>query len=232
MFIVHMAKFKLKQLAIEMREKGTPIKQIAKKLAISTSTASVWCKNVQLTKEQITQIMKVSHDPLYGKRYEYSQKLRQEKEERISNFRRIGIEDIGILNKRELFLVGVGLYWGEGFKKDSQLGFSNSNLEMLLLFIHWLKECCDVQPDRLRIRLGLNIHFEKDEKQIKQIWSEKLQVPLSQFQKTFYQRVAWKKEYIDSKNYLGVVRIRVTKSTELLRKMFGWIEGLAIQRKF
>jgi tmRNA-binding protein len=225
-----MAKMKLKYLAIEMRKKGTPIKQIARNLKISTSTASLWCKEVQLTQSQIAELEKISHDPLYGRRLEYSQALRKEKEKRILLLKNEGMNEIGTLNKRELFLVGVSLYWGEGFKKDSQLGFSNSNPAMLKLFIHWLETCCNITTDRLKVRVGLNINYLKEEDRIKQYWSDTLNIPLSQFQKTFYQKVVMKKEYTDKSNYYGVIRIRISKSTELLRKMFGWIEGLAIQR--
>jgi hypothetical protein len=57
--------------------------------------------------------------------------------------------EIGRITKRELWLIGIALYWAEGGKeKDTSIGsgvrFSNSDPRMILLFIRWLRVCADV----------------------------------------------------------------------------------------
>jgi len=48
------------------------------------------------------------------------------------------------------------------------------------------------------------------------------------FQKPFYQKVKWQKKYDHPENYHGVLRIRVRKSTDFLRKIRGYINGLSL----
>jgi len=48
------------------------------------------------------------------------------------------------------------------------------------------------------------------------------------FQKPFYQKVKWQKQYDHPENYHGVLRIRVRKSTDFLRKICGYINGLSL----
>jgi len=49
---------------------------------------------------------------------------------------------------------------------------------------------------------------------------------VNQFSKPFFQNTKWKKEYENKENYHGVLRIRVRRSIDLLRKIFGYIEGI------
>lgn len=48
-----MAKSKEKNKALILRQNGESIKDIAKRLKISKSTVSLWCRDIKLTSEQI-----------------------------------------------------------------------------------------------------------------------------------------------------------------------------------
>lgn len=48
-----MAKSKEKNKALKLRQQGESIKKIAKKLKIAKSTISLWCRDIELTPEQI-----------------------------------------------------------------------------------------------------------------------------------------------------------------------------------
>jgi len=52
-----MAKSKLKLEARELREKGESIIIISKKLGISKSTVSKWCRDIVLSEEQILKLL-------------------------------------------------------------------------------------------------------------------------------------------------------------------------------
>ena len=106
------------------------------------------------------------------------------------------------------------------------MGFSNSDPSMIRFMMRWLREACEIDADRLRFRLALNDSFKTKTKIIEKYWQELLGVGKNQFQKTFFQKVKWQKIYEHPEEYHGVLRIRVTKSTDLLRKMHGQIEGL------
>jgi len=113
-----MAKSEARIESIKLRKTGKSIKFIAKKLNVSPGSVSTWCKDVKLTKSQLIILEKHAHDPNYGRRLQNSQKQREQKEQKIKNLLDIGAKEIGKLSKRELFLVGIALYWAEGFKKD------------------------------------------------------------------------------------------------------------------
>jgi hypothetical protein len=221
-----MAKSALRLLAREMRKDGLGIKTIAHQLKVSSSTVSLWCRDIQLSQEQIHVLEKRMHDPSYGRRLMYTQKQRKEKEDRISKLFTSGIQDVGCLSDKELFVIGISLYWAEGFKKDSLVGFSNSDSDMIKIFLRWLQVCCNISKNRIKVRLGVNETYVNKTKEIEQYWSKQLHLSLQQFQKPYIQKVQWKKQYDNPNEYHGVLRIRVSKSIELLRRIHGWIEGL------
>ncbi len=224
-----MAKSILKLQARKLRSEGLGIKTIAYQLQVSSSTASLWCRDIRLTPEQITELERRSHDPHYGRRLAHVYKQQQERKEKILTLNLKGIKDIGNLTTKELFAAGVSLYWAEGFKKDSQAGFANSDPSMIKFFIFWLEKCCKIPKQRLKFRLGLNEQYKDQALEIQDYWVQLLEIKADQFQKPYFQKVTWKKIYENPNNYHGVLRIRVSKSTELLRTIHGWIEGLRKQ---
>ncbi len=226
-----MAKSKEKFESIELRKNGESIKSIAKKLNVSPGSVSVWCKDVKLTVDQLKILEKHAHDPNYGRRLQNSQNQRLKKEIKIKELLEKGAEQIEILSKKELFLVGIALYWAEGFKKDTQVGFANSNPEMINLYLRWLYECCGVKIENLIARVTINISHKDRIDEIQSQWSKSTHIPQEYFRKPFYQQFKWKKIYENPNEYYGVLRIKVRKSTDLLRIIHGWIKGLGNQDK-
>lgn len=224
-----MAKFAQKSEAIKLRQTGLSIKNIAKKVDVSVGSVSVWVRDVVLTEVQLKQLFKNARDPFYGNRIKYINKIKKQTDDKIEKLKREGIKEIGSLSKRELFLVGVALYWGEGFKKDSQVGFANSDPKMINLFLKWLRECFNYNIDHLSVRVTLNISHSNRIDEIQNYWSKETNIPISIFRKPFYQNVKWQKIYENPNEYFGVLRVKVLKSKDFLRKIHGFIEGLRLQ---
>lgn len=221
-----MAKSMEKLKAIELRKQGESIKLIAKKLGVSPGSVSVWCRDVTLTIDQIERLERNARDPFYGKRLENVQKQKMLRIEREERLKREGIDEVGRLSKRELFLVGIALYWAEGYKKDSQVGLGSSDPAMMKLYVKWLRECFGYIKDDLLFRVTFNELHKYREKDIIQFWARQFEVGENRFQKPFYQKAKWKKIYENPEEYYGVLRIRVRKSKDFLRKIYGYIEGL------
>ncbi len=221
-----MAKSMLRLKAREMRKQGWGIKTIAHSLNVSSSTVSIWCRDIQLTPLQIIELERRSHDPFYGKRLHHVRKQQAARAERIKMLLQKGVNSVGKLTEKELFTAGISLYWAEGFKKDSQAGFANSDPFMIKFFLYWLETCCKISKERIKLRVGVNEQYKNKISKIEEFWSQLLEIDKSQFQKPFFQKVLWKKVYDNPDDYHGVLRIRITKSTELLRLIHGWIEGL------
>lgn len=221
-----MAKPEKRKLAREMRSNGDSIKHIAGKLEVAQSSVSLWCRDIKLTQNQILNLEKNARDPLYGRRLSYALKQQKAREMKSKVLLERGIEKVGHMSKRELFLTGAALYWAEGFKKDSQAGFANSSPEMLKVFVKWLRVCFGYNVEDLIFRVTLNESHKYRVEEVQRYWSGQLNVSIENFRKPYFQKVKWKKEYDNPEEYFGVLRIKVRKSTDFLREIRGFIEGL------
>ena len=225
-----MAKSIEKLQAIKLRSLGKSIKWIANNLKVSPGSVSLWCRDVKLSRQQINQLEKQGKDPLYGRRLEYAQKQRRDRIEKTERLRIEGVKEVGSLSRREILLVGTALYWAEGYKKDSQVGLGSSDPEMMRLYVKWLTDCFGYTLDDLLFRVTFNIDHKYREEDIINYWSKQFEINPDKFQKSFYQKVKWKKQYDNPGDYYGVLRIRVIRSIDLLRKIKGITE--VIRYKF
>lgn len=225
-----MTKLREKKKARKFRQKGKSIKEIAKKLSVSPASVHKWCQDIILTPLQRKQLDQKAFDAFQKGREKVTQKQRQRRLKEISELKTKGIEEIGKLNEKEFFIAGISLYWAEGFKKDSRLGFANSDPDMIKFFLIWLTENCEVPRESIRLRVGLNISHKNRIKEVEKYWSKMTGFSLSQFQKPFFQKFKWKKKFKEPKKYFGVLRIRANGQRQLFRKIHGWIEGLKLNQ--
>lgn len=223
-----MAKSLQRIKARKLRREGKSIKSIARRLRVSSSTVSLWCKDIKLSPDQIRELERHSRDPLYGKRLENALKQQRKRIEKTLKLKEAGTREIGNLTKRELFLAGAALYWAEGFKKDSQAGLASLDPGAIKFFLRWLRDCFGYTTDNLSLRVTVNISHKNRIDEIQNHWSQIIGVPIKNFQKPFYQNVIWKKTYENPNEYFGVLRVKVKKSTDFLRKINGYIEGLKL----
>lgn len=221
-----MAKSEKKIQARKLRRDGQSIKSIARDLEVSPGSVSLWCRDIVMTREQLDILEKNSKDPYYGKRLQNSLKQQSIRIEKTDRLKMEGIEEVGKLSMRELLLVGIALYWAEGYKKDSQVGLGSSDPKMMQLYVKWLRECFNYSVEDLLFRVTVNESHEYRIKEIVQYWADLFGINISNFQKSFYQKAKWQKSYEHPEEYFGVLRIRVRKSSDFLRKIHGYIEGL------
>lgn len=212
-----------------MRLAGLSLGQIQKKVNIPKTTIYLWVSKVDISSGQREAIRQNALKALQDGRVR-AQKNRKEKAQlKEKEFVEKGINKIGELSYKELFIAGIALYWGEGFKNvhERRLGFCNSDPNMLRFYVHWLEKCIGINRRELVARLTLNRAYREKTKEIEKYWSDIIGIPLNQFTKPFYQNSLWKKHFNDS-NYHGVLRIHVKNSLEHLLEMKGWLEGLKL----
>jgi hypothetical protein len=88
------------------------------------------------------------------------------------------------LEGRDLFGLGLGLYMGEGDKRDpKRVALSNSNPGILKIFIRFLEEICGVRRSDLSCQLHL--YPDLNAETLIVWWSEQLQIDQKQFLKPF-----------------------------------------------
>lgn len=154
------------------------------------------------------------------------QKQRRAEQEKVLLLK--GRMDVGSLSPRDLFIAGVALYWAEGFKNkhERRLGFCNSDPDMIKFYLKWLDKSLGIPKIAITVRVTLNYSYKERTKVIERLWSDITGIPLQQFTKPFYQYTNWKKQYKNSKDYRGVLRIHVRESLDHLLTMRGWIDAI------
>jgi hypothetical protein len=175
-----MSRIKDKNKAIGLRKKGMSYSQIKKELNISKSTLSGWLSDMPLSENRIKELR--DFNPM---RIERCRNTKMKKrEDRLGLVYEKASKDIGKLSERELFLVGLFLYWGEGSKSDNYMtAFTNTDPDMVKIFIKWVTKCLGIKKTDLKVVL----HLYKDmniEDSIK-FWSEELGLPVNQFKKPY-----------------------------------------------
>ena len=84
----------------------------------------------------------------------------------------------------KLKTAGIMLYWGEGAQRGGTVDFSNSNPEMVLVFLKFLREICGAAESRLRIYLYH--HGNSEEVEASRIfWNQATGIPLAQFSRPY-----------------------------------------------
>lgn len=212
--------------AIILRKRGKSIKKIAKLLGVSVSIVSVWSKEVQLTEEQREKLKRRKTNVRHLRRL--AKQSHQEKVLRVKKLLKDAKAQIKPLSDQKLFLTGLALYWAEGFKsvKEGRLGFCNSDPRMIKFMLKWFRKALKINKEDFILRTEFNETHKDRAEEIKSFWAKLTRIPLDQFEKPFYHRSAWLRDYPNRDNYYGVLRIRVRKSSELLNKTRGWINGL------
>ena len=219
---------KIKEEAINMRHKGLSLGEISKKLNITKSTLSFWCKEIILTDEAINKIETKGKLKSVRALLKYTESKRKERIERHALHRKEGASMLGTLSDRDILMIGLGLYWGEGYKyANSELGFTNSNPHMIRFYFKWL-ELWNVDKSSLIFRLTLNEFFRKEEESIKNFWINFLGIKEEQFSKTTFIKTNLKKGSVKNlEKYKGILRVKVRKGTSLRNKILGAIEHIS-----
>ncbi|MBU2109657.1 helix-turn-helix domain-containing protein [Patescibacteria group bacterium] len=177
-----MARFRDRQKAIQLRIKGKSYSQIKKIIGVSKSTLSYWLKDHPLSEERIREL---KSDPRRIEKYRAT-RLRQ-KQERFNKVYEKEKKNTRPFSKRDLFIAGLFLYWGEGGKtKYSELCVSNTNPAVIKFFLKWLKESLNVPKEKIKIRL----HLYRDMSIKKEInfWAKELTIPKNQFRKPYIKK--------------------------------------------
>lgn len=174
-----MALHEKKSEAIRMRKEGASYSQIKEKIKVSKSSLSLWLREIPLSEGRLRELR--DWNAVRIERFQNT--MRNKREDRLKKVRKQVIKDIRMLNKRELFIAGLFLYWGEGTKTAiASTSISNADPIMIRFFIQWL-ELIGVSRNSLRVYVHLyaDMNIQKELR----YWSKILDLPLSSFRKPY-----------------------------------------------
>lgn len=214
-----------KVTAITLRKSGASYNEISKKLKIPKSTLSGWFHNITFSEKirakNVTKLKAV----LAKNITDHNKKRSLIARERWAKIQIESRAQINNVSARELFLVGVALYWAEGYKRTNwNLAFSNSDPDMIRVVMKFFRSICNVPPEKFRVQMQL--YSNLCEIKTKNYWSQITDIPVSQFTKAIYQISSASKLKRGRTLLNGTIRVRIN-DVQLVNKIKGWISGLS-----
>jgi transcriptional regulator with XRE-family HTH domain len=204
-------------------EEGLPIKEIARRVGVSKSSVSLWVRDIELTEEQ-QQVLR-DRNPAYNR--QLSGTMIQAANRRAE---RIAYQDAGRRRAAEgnaLHLAGCMLYWAEGAKNRNQVGFSNSDPDVVRFFVDFLRAQFDVRPVEIALTCYLFADHLQRQREIERFWLEVAGLPQTSLRKSHvnvYSKYSQKKR----RNRLpyGTVKVVVSR-TRVVQSIYGAIQEYA-----
>ncbi len=162
-----------------MRVDGKSYSEIKKVLKVSKSTLSLWLRDMPLSKEQMQAVRDFS--PRRIERYRAT--MESKRQSRLGLAYKRAKNDIGKFSKRELFLGGLFLYWGEGAKSmRGSVLMANTDPAVVCFFLRWLEV---LSVDLVRVKIKLHLYIDMDVQKETEYWSKALHIPKSQFRNPY-----------------------------------------------
>ena len=218
------AKDELRARARRLRAQGWTYDRIQLELGVSKSSISLWVRD--LPRPAPSRNPSEQAHLASRKRWEFESARREEERRRTT---REATAEIGELTDRELFLVGVGLYWAEGSKskpyaRREKVTFVNSDPEMIGLYLSWLHL---LGVPRGHLRFCVMIHESADVAAAEDYWAELVGADRSAFHKTSLKKHNPKTVRRNTaEGYRGCLVIKVLQGADLYRRIEGWWWGI------
>jgi hypothetical protein len=219
-----------KEKAILLRSRGKSYGEIMKILGIlSKGTLNYWFRDLKLNdiaKKRLKRITdQTKKKNLIGFNKRRTKAILKENKSIYKESERL----IGRLSKRELLLIGVSLYWGEGVNKALVKGyqlvtFVNSDPNMVIVFIKFLREILCVEDNK--IKPGIIIHPNVDANDAVIFWSHLTGLPKEQFWVSVAVSKASKHKRPSHSLVYGTIHLRVN-NRRLFCMIRGYISGIS-----
>ena len=169
--------------AIELRKLGHSYNYIAPMVGVSKGSLSVWLADVAYTPNEET-VARI------GKALAASGEVKSQlKRASLQAARDEAVKDMGTLTRRDVFMLGLGLYMGEGAKSTITTCMVNANPRIITLTIRWLVEALGLRRENMRMRL--HIYPDTDEDHSLNYWMQQTGIPREQFQRSV---IDWRKD--------------------------------------
>lgn len=215
-------KEKEKSEARKMRkEEGKSVKEIARILGVSSGSVSYWVRDICLTNDQIQSLGESrckARISLIKNGLDNRLKLQDEGKAMAKRFR-----------SEPLFSIGCSVFWAEGSKSRNSVEFTNSDPDMMKLFLKFLNEyfCVKMSDVSIRCRYYTDLsNVGEPEK----YWLDYLGLPDECVRKScvnYYPKSnsVDRKKYSHGKLRYGVCRL-VLHNIEITQKLYGAIQEL------
>lgn len=204
----HAEKLKAKTL----RESGYSLAEIVQKLHVSKSSASIWVRDIVLSKSARKRLATRTTSGLSASHRTTKAKINRKEEELILKAR--GIINSTPINISHKKIISALIYFCEGNKSiRGGVSFTNSDPGLMNLFLCLFRSSFDLDEKKFSICVHLHPYHDKD-KQL-EFWSKVTKIPISQFMKPWLKKNS---DLYSKKDYQGCANIRYY-STDVAREL-------------
>lgn len=214
--------------AEKLRRDGYSYGMIREQLAISKSTLSNWLNEIPFNPNKKTK-ERIGHARLKSALYAHRMKLKD-----IAERKQEAAREVKTLTSRDLFMLGIGVYLGEGSKATEEVKVANADPIIIKLVLKWLREFCTLEKHHFRITL--HSYPDVNHGKAMRFWSKETGLPLAQFTKTVIDKRGNKSSIRHGKLPYGTAHLYVRSGGTIVpgvkslhRKIIGWIESVAKQ---
>jgi hypothetical protein len=196
---------------------------ISKKFGLSKSTLSTWLKEIPYTPNKEV-IDRIGNARMQSATSKHNQMMAD-----IQKMRKVAKDELGKLSKRDLWMLGIGLYIGEGNKAYEQIRLTNSDPKIILLALEWFRTFCNLKEENFRIRIHIYPDIVPDE--ALKYWSKITGLAEKNFDKIQIDRrtnkVAKKRRTLPFGTIQIVIKSNGKKEfgKSLHRRIMGWIDN-------
>mgnify|MGYP001571614715 CR=1 FL=1 len=179
-----MTRFADREKARALRMHGKSYSEIKKILGIGKGTLSGWLNDMPLSAEQIRLLRDLNPRRIEN----YRETMRKKRQSRLEVAYLKARKDIGALSRRDLFIAGLYLYWGEGTKADrGAICMTNTDPAVAHAFLGWAK-LMSIPEEKLQVRLHL--YSDMDAESETRYWSRILGLSRKQFRRPYVKKSA------------------------------------------
>ena len=187
--------------AIALRKSGHSLSEIAKMLNVAKSSASLWVRNVNISKTAIRRILSRSQEGVQrgaDRRRVQAQVVK----DRIYEEAIEAINQLKTSKAIDRLILSI-MYWCEGGKDDTSVSFTNSDPKLVRSFIDLLVTSFDIDRNKISARLHLH-EYHNPEIQLA-LWSKNLDLDKNKFKKFYLKPNTGTRK---RENYPGCINIR------------------------
>jgi hypothetical protein len=207
------------QARLMRRDEGRSVREIAALLGVSVASVSRWTVDITLSPgfiEALRQRNPAVNGCLTGTR------------EQSAARRAIRMEAQGRGRERarrptRLHLAGCMLYWAEGSKDRNTVKFTNSDPDLVSLFVRFLRACYDVSPERITLSVNCHLNNGLELAEIEAWWLERLGLPGASLRKSTVNRASSASRWRRNVLVYGTVSVSV-HSTAIVQSIYGAIQ--------
>lgn len=218
-----------KNIAIKLRKKGKSYSQIGGELNVPKSTLSVWLKDVKISAEAKNKIQERIKSTSLEKLIERNKNRPKVVEAQHKKIREAAEIESKKYLKDPLFIAGLSLYWGEGYKRGAEgskwksIDFTNSDSEMIQVMIKFFVKFFKITPKEMRAQIML--HDSSKTTITVDYWSKITGIPATNFIKTCHSISSASKFRVAKKLEFGTIHLRIN-DVKMFFRLIGWMDGL------